>query len=192
MGNTVVVSKVSGPYARALLDLAKSKKNLSKITCDISDLIIVFSAIPELTNYLKNPLIYSSDKKYLMKEIMDGMMHSDTINFIQFLIDYRRIEYFTAIAEKFLALVWKHIGLQVVTYQSAVPLTNDQELELSQNLKKLIGGKHIQLIRELDKSIIGGLVIKFDSKVIDLSLRGELRKIANVLGTNLNFEVSFN
>ena len=123
---------------------------------------------------------------------MDGMMHSDTINFIQFLIDYRRIEYFTAIAEKFLVLVWKHIGLQVVTYQSAVPLTNDQELELSQNLKKLIGGKHIQLIRELDKSIIGGLVLKFDSKVIDLSLRGELRKIANVLGTNINFEVGFN
>ena len=156
MGNTVVVSKGSGPYARALLDLAKSKKNLNKITCDISDLIIVFSAIPELTNYLKNPMIYSSDKKYLMKEIMNGMMHSDTINFIQFLIDYRRIEYFTAIAEKFLVLVWKHIGLQVVTYQSAVPLTNDQELELSQNLKKIIGGKQIQLIRELDKSILGG------------------------------------
>lgn len=191
MINKALIAKISAPYARALLELAKSKNNTDKMANDIGDLVVLFSAVPELLNYLKNPIIDSENKKSLMREIIASLMHEDTINFIQFLIDRRRIEYFDVIAEKFLSLVWKHIGLVVVTYQTAVPLTIYQELDLSQNLQKLIGSKQIQLVRELDRNIIGGLILQFDSKVIDMSLRGELRKIANILDANVNFDINY-
>lgn len=191
MINKALIAKISAPYARALLELAKSKNNTDKMANDIGDLVVLFSAVPELLNYLKNPIVDSENKKSLMREIMASLMHEDTINFIQFLIDRRRIEYFDVIAEKFLSLVWKHIGLVVVTYQTAVPLTIYQELDLSQNLQKLIGSKQIQLVRELDRNIIGGLILQFDSKVIDMSLRGELRKIANILDANVNFDINY-
>lgn len=191
MMNKALIAKISAPYARALLELAKSKNNTDKMANDIGDLAVLFSAVPELLNYLKNPIVNPENKKSLMKEIMASLMHEDTINFIQFLIDRRRIEYFDTIAEKFLSLIWEHIGLVIVTYQTAVPLTIYQELSLSKNLQKLIGSKQIQLVRELDRSIIGGLILQFDSKVIDISLRGELRKIANILDANINFDINY-
>ena len=94
---------------------------------------------------------------------------------------------------------WKSVGarrtifhnafgvLKVVTVKTVVPLSYRQERRIIRELKEFTSAKEIRLIREVDKSILGGLVIKIDSQVIDISLKGQLRQISSSLDTTLVF-----
>lgn len=185
MASKVLVSKIAEPYADALLELSKSKKIVDKVTTDISDLLTVFAAVPELTNYLGNPVVSADKKKELLKNVMDSKVNSETLKFLQFLIDRGRISYFDAIGEKFLELVWALEGIKVVKFQTVIPLSYKQEEDLISKLKEFTGFKEIQLIKKIDKSILGGLVLQIDSQIIDISLKGRLRQISNNLESSL-------
>lgn len=181
----VLVSKIAGPYADALLELAKSKNIVDKVTTDISDLLTLFVSVPELTSYLGNPVVSPDKKKELLKKVMDSMINPETLKFLQFLIDRRRIKHFDAIGEKFLQLVWALEGIKIVKFQTVIPLSYKQEEDLISQLKEFTGSKEIRLIKKIDKSILGGLVLQIDSQVIDISLKGQLRQISNNLESNL-------
>lgn len=181
----ILVSKIAEPYADALLELAKSKNIVDSVTTDIGDLLIVIESVPELSNYLGNPVVSTAKKKELLKQLLDSKLNPETLKFLQFLIDRRRIAYFDAIAEKFLALVWELQGIKIVKFQTVIPLSYKQEEDLISKLKEFTGFNEIRLIKKIDKSILGGLVLQIDSQVIDISLKGQLRQISNNLETSL-------
>lgn len=185
MASRVLVSKIAEPYADALLELAKSKNIVDKVTTDISDLLTVFVAVPELTSYLGNPVISSVKKKELLRNVFESKVNAETLKFLKFLVDRRRISYFDAIGEKFLELVWTLEGIKVVKFQTVIPLSYKQEEDLVTKLKEFTGFKEIRLIRKIDKSILGGLVLQIDSQVIDISLQGQLRQISKNLESSL-------
>lgn len=185
MASKILVSKISEPYADALLELAKSQNCTEAVTSDITDLLTLISSVPELANYLSNPVVSGDKKKELVKKVLESKVNSNTLKFLLFLIDRRRIAYIDAIGEKFLELVWQLEGLKVVKLQTVIPLSYEQEELLITNLKKVTGVKEIQLVRKIDKDILGGMILQIDSQVIDMSLKGKLRQISNLLGTNL-------
>lgn len=183
--NKVLVSKIAEPYADALLELAKAKNIVDKVTTDISDLLTLFSSVPELSNYLGNPVISSDKKKGLLKNILDSRINSETLKFLQFLVDRRRISYLEGIGDKFLELVWALEGIKVVKFQTVIPLSYKQEEELISKLKEFTGFKEIRLIKKIDRSILGGLILEVDSQVIDISLKGQLRQLSSNLESSL-------
>jgi F-type H+-transporting ATPase subunit delta len=181
----VLVSKISEPYAGALLELAKSKDSVDEITADVNDLLTLLVSVPELTSYLGNPVISNEKKKGLLKEVIGSKLNQVTLNFLLFLIDRRRISFFEAIGENFLKLVFEFSDIYVAKVQTRVPLSYLQEERLISKLVKLTGGKEIRLMHTIDTSIIGGLVVQIGSQVIDISLKGQLRQISNSLETSL-------
>lgn len=184
MASKILVSKIAAPYADALLELAKAKDCTALIASDIRDFLDLFSSVPELGKFLCSPVIDKSKKKDLLKTIMTSKLNLITLNFLMFLIDRRRIVYFEAIGGKFLELVWKLEGIKTVNLETVIPLSYEQEEELINKLKSVTGFKEIQLVRKVSKEILGGMVIQIDSQVIDMSLKGKLKQIANILGTD--------
>ena len=185
MASKVLVSKISKPYANALLEIAKSNDCIDAITSDLTDFRTVVSSILGLQNYLNSPIIDNSTKKELLEILVESKLNPNTLNFILVLIDRRRIKYLDAIGEKFLELVRIFKGIKIVNLQTVLPLSYEQEEELINRLKLVTDSKEINLIRKLDKKILGGIIIQIDSQVIDMSLRGKLKQIANILGTIL-------
>ena len=185
MASKILVSKIAEPYADALIKLAISNKCVDAITADITDLLTIATSVPEFQTYFSNPTISNSKKKELLKKVVKSKLNPNTLKFLLFLIDRRRISYFDAIGEKFLELVWESEGIKVVNLRTVIPLSYEQEELLTTKLKEFTGSKEIQLVRKIDKDILGGMILQIDSQVIDMSLKGKLRQISNLLGISL-------
>ena len=126
-------------------------------------------------------------KDILVNTVMGAKLNPYMLKFLLFLIDRRRIAFFATIGERYLDLVYEFANIKVVTVETVVPLSYRQERRIIRELKEFTNAKEIRLIRKVDKSILGGLVIKIDSQVIDISLKGQLRQISSSLDTTLVF-----
>ena len=98
------------------------------------------------------------------------------------LVDRNRINFLESIAQKFFELYYKEESIAIVRITSAISLSDEQESKLVENLRTIIDVKTVQLARRLDEKLIGGFIIEYGAKTIDLSIRGQFRKISVLLG----------
>jgi len=179
-------SKIAEPYASALLDLAVETHTVDYITADVSDLLQIFNENEELVNYLTNPLYPKASKKKVLEDLITSQFLSqNTTRFLMILVDRSRIDLVQAIAEKYLKKVYQIAAIKIAQVTSATTLSAEQELELINQLKIATGAKEIKLITSVDKSLLGGLQVQIGSDVIDCSLKGQLRILADQLETTL-------
>mgnify|MGYP006075438951 FL=1 len=182
MTNKTLVAKIAKPYAEALLNLAKSNNSLNVVTADINDLLLVLAKSKLLKEYFANPIVGVSAKKELIKKVLSPNLNKITLKFLYLLTDRRRISILEAVGEKYIELVYQVTNVKVAEVTSIVHLDLEQEVLLTEFLVDSTESNDIELIMTIDESILGGLVVKIGSKVVDMSLQGELRKMAACLG----------
>jgi len=186
MTNKMLNSKIAEPYASALLDLAVSTHTVDFITADVSDLLKIFNENEELVSYLTNPLYSKAAKKKVLEELITSQFLSEnTTRFLMILVDRSRIDMVPTIDEKYLKKVYELAAIKIAQVTSASQLNADQELDIINQLKKRTNAKEIKLITAVDKSLLGGLKVQIGSTVIDVSLKGQLRSLADQLETTL-------
>lgn len=195
MSNKMMATKIATPYAEAFfqvaLDLYLKEGELSNIfyqlMFDIEDLSKVLAENKELQDFLKNPLNPSEAKKNILSKCFGRKFSPYTLNFLNLLIDKKRIDIVDEICQKFLEKAYDFVCVRFVEVYSPVELTSKQEEILTKKLTSMIGPiftepfaqpANIELSVKIDQKLLGGLIIKVGSKVIDLSLRGELQRIA--------------
>jgi len=176
----IISSKIIDPYAEALLNIADANASVHIMTADIKELLEYFDSTPEFRGYLKNPMITNADKKKLLEKICDQFHHL-TGKFVLVLVDRKRIHLLETIAERYLELVYKLADIKIVEVLSAVKLSEMQESLLTTKILKISGAKRIKLVTKLDKTLLGGMLIKIGSQEIDLSLKGQLRNVSSLL-----------
>ena len=179
---SIVLSKVAGPYAEALLDLAKSNDSLKETTNDINIVSQFLANSSDLKKFLENPLITRESKKNVVKDIIGEQIAGSTLKFLLLLVDRNRIQVLDSIAQKFLELSYKQDSIEIAKITSSVQLSAEQQKEIAVKLKAITGAKQIKLALRIDPQLIGGFTIEIGSKMIDTSIRGQLRQISNLLG----------
>ena len=179
---SIVVSKVAEPYAEALLDLAKSNDTLKETTNDINIVSQFLANSSDLKKFLDNPLITREAKKNVVKDILGEQIGSNTLKFLLLLVDRGRIEVLESIAQKFLELSYKQESIEIAKITSSIQLSADQQKSIAEKLKKITGAKQIKLALKVDPQLIGGFTIEIGSKMIDTSIRGQLKQISSLLG----------
>ena len=197
MTNKMSSMKIAIPYAKAFFELGLSlyfkgddPDILYKLIFDFQYLLKLFEEIPELKSFLQNPLNSIEIKKSVLNKCLDKKLNFNTKNFLNLLIDKKRIIFIDSIGKKFLEKSYDFIGIKFVNVWSTIKLNSKQQKALinksnyilksvftEPNVKSTI----IQLTLRIDKKILGGLVIKIGSKVLDLSLRGELQNLGKEL-----------
>ena len=75
MATKIVTSRVSEPYADALLELAKANNCVDAITADVNDLLTFLTSVPLLATYFENPVISIANKKELVNTVMLSLIH---------------------------------------------------------------------------------------------------------------------
>jgi F-type H+-transporting ATPase subunit delta len=176
------VGKIVEPYAEALLELANSNESLKETTNDMNIVSQFLVNSTDLKKFLGNPLITREAKKNVIKDILGEQVNAKTLTFLMLLVDRGRISLLDTIAQRFLELSYKNERIEIAKITSSIQLSAEQQKNIAEKLKAITGAKQIKLALKVDPTLIGGFTVEIGSKLIDTSIRGQLRQISNLLG----------
>jgi F-type H+-transporting ATPase subunit delta len=185
MSGNPLTSKIAVPYARALFDFSVEKNIMHQITADFQNLDTFFSETSELTKYLNNPVVKQEAKREILAKTLKPQINAETFKFLMVLIERNRINLLSAIINTYLELVYETASIKMVEVSTASTFTNLQKNTLIQKLKELTNAREIRLVITVDTNLIGGFLIKTESKVIDFTIKNQLQQLAKHLDTVL-------
>jgi F-type H+-transporting ATPase subunit delta len=175
------VSKVSTevlqPYASALMSLAKSNNLSEEFGNDIRSLLSLLESSQELRQFLANPLIKPDAKKAVIQQIAGEEMNPLMRNFLRLLVDKGRILFLEGIGKQYLTKLRELNQTVLAEVTSAVPLSDAQLQTVREKVQAMTSARQVEIETKIDADLIGGVVIKVGSQVIDASLRGQLRRL---------------
>ena len=162
--------KVAKRYASAL-----SQSVIDNLDEALGNMALIDEVIfdnEEFKVFFSHPIVSLKDKKELLHETLDGKINSNVLNFIQTLLDENRFSIFRTIFELFKKEVDNLKNMQRIDILSAIELEEYQKENLKNKLAQKLN-KDVILSYLEDKEILGGLVVKYEDKVIDLSLKNK-------------------
>lgn len=177
MSGTLVNSQIGEPYAQALMSLAQQENLADQFGDTFRSLESLMSESSEFKDFVLNPVIKNEDKKSVFKQIL-GDANPYLVNFIMLLVDKRRVVFLEAISEQYLSLLRKLNQTVLAEVTSATELSKEQKGKIVDKVKGIVEAQSVELKTVVDPNLIGGVIIKVGSKVIDASLRGQLRRIS--------------
>ena len=181
MSASPLTLKIAAPYARALFDFSVEKNIMHQITADFQNLDIFFSETSELAEYLNSPVVREEAKREVLTKTLKSQINAETFKFLMVLVERNRINLLTSIINSYLELVYETASIKMIEVSTASAFTNLQKNTLIQKLKELTNAREIRLIITVDPNLIGGFLIKTESKVIDFTIKNQLQRLAKHL-----------
>jgi len=185
MSANPLTSKIAAPYARALFDFSVEKNIMHQITADFQNLDIFLKEASELTKYLTSPVVKQEAKREVLAKTLKSQINTETFKFLMVLVNRDRINLLSAVINNYLELVYQTASIKMVEVSTASAFTNAQKTTLIQKLKELTNAREIRLVINEDPSLIGGFLIKTESKIIDFTIKNQLQQLAKHLDTVL-------
>lgn len=185
MSANPLAAKVASPYARALFDFSVEKNIMHQITADFQNLDVFLEGTPELTEYLNNPVVKEKAKREILDKTIKSQINAETFKFLMVLVERDRINLLRAVINSYLALVYQTASIKMIEVSTASVFTNAQKDTLIEKLKELTNAREIRLVINEDPSLIGGFLIKTESKIIDFTIKNQLQQLAKHLDTVL-------
>jgi F-type H+-transporting ATPase subunit delta len=172
-----MMASVAGRYAAALFDLASEENKISDVEADLGKFQALLDTSQDLTALVRSPL-YSSDEQSSAVAKVAGAAGIGplTINFLKLLARNRRLFAVSDMIKSFRTLSARGRDEVTAEVTSAVALSEDQLSELKATLKSTVG-KDVQLATRVDPSLLGGLIVKVGSRMVDASLRTKLTNL---------------
>ena len=176
-----ISSGIAVRYAQAVIELAQNQDQLDKIESDIQDLTEALAKSTGLASLINSP-VYSRDaqSKAILAIAVKMNLTKTICNTLGLMASKRRLFVLPSLLERLSGLIANHKGELSVEVTSAKALTKAQ----SENLSKMISareGKTVKINATVDEDIIGGLVVKVGSKMIDTSIQSKLNSLQNVM-----------
>ena len=168
---------VSDRYAAALYDLAAEKKLVDPVLEDLSNLKNMLKDNKELSLVIKSPLITSIDKLNIFESLLKKINANElTSTFLKVIEKNKRFSNLASIITQFMNINSQKRGDVLADITSADELNDDQKNNITNQLKSILGDK-LSLSFDVDKNIMGGLIVKVGSKMIDTSLANKINKL---------------
>ena len=175
------VSGVSGRYATALFDLAREERSIDAVRADLDRFEAMLADSPELTRLVRSPVFSADTQLKALAPILDKAGISGTAaKFLKVLTANRRLFVVADVSRAFRALVARFKGEATADVTVAEALS-DKNLDSLKTALKSVTGKDVVLNVKVDPSIIGGLVVKLGSRMVDSSLRTKLNAIKHAM-----------
>lgn len=184
-GGSTVTSKAYEPYAQALMSIGQSSNSLDALSGDVSMIAETLAGSSELSDFLANPFIGDQVKKDAIGQLFDGKVNPTTLSFLKLLVDRRRAVCLPGICSEFKSLVRKLNQVVLAEVTSTVELSDAQKQTVRDRVIAMTSARSVELETTIDTDLLGGVIIKVGSQVIDASLRGQLRRISyKIAGVN--------
>ena len=172
-----MMASMAGRYAAALFDLAKEEGQLPKVEADLKAFQAMLDESADLRRLIRSPVISAEDQSDALDAVLAKAGVSPlTVNFFRLIARNRRLFAAADMIRDFRALLARERGEVSADVASAHPLTAEQLAALKDALRVQIG-KDVQVNTRVDPGLLGGLVVKVGSKMIDSSLRTKLNNL---------------
>jgi len=169
---------MAGRYANALFELALEEKAIDAVKSDLEKFDALIAANPDLNRLVRSPVYGADEQLKALSAILDKAgIGGLAANFLRVITTNRRLFAVRDMIRGFRGLVAKHRG-EVSAEVTVAETLSDSNLDaLKGALKTVTGGKDIDLNVKIDPAIIGGLIVKVGSRMVDSSLRTKLNAI---------------
>ncbi len=172
---------LSGRYATALFDLATEANSLDAVSDSLATLKDALAQSEDLKTLVSSPMVTRKAAAAGVAAVSTALkLDSLTANFLGVLAANRRLSVLAAIIRDFNALAAARRGEISARVTAAHPLTADQQKALSAKLKSGLG-RDVALDITIDPAILGGLVVRVGSRMIDSSLKTRLDSLGQAL-----------
>ena len=176
---------VSKRYALSLFQAGLELKKTNDFNNELILIKKVFEQEKELIQILRHPKVSKNEKKSMLENIFKGKISPELINFLSILIDKRRETYIFEIIDQYMVLFNEHENIIKVTAVTAVSMDEEAQNKLKTVLNNKLK-KKIELSNIVDKTIIGGVLLKVENKLIDGTVKGQLEAMGRAIqGTSL-------
>jgi F-type H+-transporting ATPase subunit delta len=176
-----IQASLAGRYATALFQLARDERKLEAVGNSLSGLKTALGESDALRSLTTSPLVSREDALKTVAAVAVSMnLDPITSNFLGVLAHNRRLRQLPAVIRFFNLLAANHRGETTAEVTSAHPLDDDQVAALKANLASRLGRK-VTVDLSVDPAILGGLVVKVGSQMIDGSIRTKLNTLAHAM-----------
>lgn len=165
---------LAGRYALAVFELAQEERAVEAVAADFATLKQLMAESPDLTRLVRAAVFSREEQAAGMNGVLHRMEAAPlTRRFILLLASKRRLFALPDIIRAYSSLVAKQKGEMSAQVTSARPLSDDETAELKSILRSKLS-KDVNLETRVDPSLLGGLIVKVGSRMIDSSLRTKL------------------
>jgi F-type H+-transporting ATPase subunit delta len=176
-----IQASLAGRYATALFELARDERQLDAVAASLAALRRALGESDDLRALTTSPLISRQDALNGIAAAAAAMkLDPVTANFVGVLAQNRRLSQLPQVIRAFNLLAARHRGEITAEVVSARPLADDQVAALKANLKSRLG-RDVAVDLSVDPAILGGLVVKVGSQMIDGSIRTKLNSLAQAM-----------
>lgn len=172
---------VSKTYGEALFELAVEENTLDVILEEVKLVKEAFEQNEELTRFLNHPKITKEEKISVIENIFKGKISDSVVGFLVIIVDKGRYNDLEAIFDYFVDKVRDYHNIGVAFVTSAVELSDQQKDQIEKKLLATTRFVQFEMHYTVDKSIIGGLIIRIGDRVVDSSIKNELKNMAKAL-----------
>ncbi len=182
MSETASISMgVASRYARAIFDLVVEYDEVGELESNVESLSEALFNSKELRDLIASPLYTRDDQKAAIVAVGTKMkLLANLTNTLALMATKRRLFVLDSFLRQLKILIAEHKGEITADVVSAKSLTQGQSDKLAEAIKERVG-KEIKINASVDESIIGGIVIKVGSKMIDTSIRSKLNSLQTVM-----------
>jgi F-type H+-transporting ATPase subunit delta len=185
MSKNPIALKIAAPYAGTFYDFCVEKDLIYQVTTDFQSIQAFFTKTPDLVKYLTNPIVSADSKKEILEKTLESQINKQTLRFLLLLVKRNRIAFVETVIYSFLQLVYRLATIKLIEVTTAFPFSNKHRNKLTQKIKTLTNAYEIQLVVKINSKLIGGFLIKTNSKIIDFTVKNQLQKLANHLDSVL-------
>ncbi len=176
-----ISSGIAARYATAVFELVKESKSLAKLEGNLDDLAQALTESGDLRAMIASPVLSRAEQGAAMAAIAKKMNLVPALqNGLALMAQNRRLFVLPHLIAELNAMIAEDKGEVSAEVVSAKALTKAQADKLAKTLKERVG-KDVKINATVDESLIGGLVVKMGSKMIDTSIRSKLDSLQNVM-----------
>jgi len=168
--------KASLRYSNALFLLNGSVAQQEKRVDDLKEITTFLQKHPNLNRLLLSPRIRKEEKGNLLKKLFSDKLDGILLSFLLLLLEKGRLKHLSEIVQQYHEIVKKNLGIQEVSFVSAVPLENEVKKRLQEKLEKYYQ-KKVEILDKIDPQIIGGAILIAGYKMLDYSIKDRLANL---------------
>ncbi|SDE27534.1 F-type H+-transporting ATPase subunit delta [Paracoccus isoporae] len=182
MANSASISaSIAGRYAQALFDIVKESGGIDRLASQTDELGVAIDDSAELRDLISSPIYSRSQQGEGIAAIAAKMgLEAPLANTLKLMAQNRRLFTLPQFVSRLKSLIANERGEVTADVVSAVALSDEQKKRLTDTLAEK-SGKTVKLNARVDESLIGGMIVKLGSQMIDSSIRSKLASLQNVM-----------
>lgn len=174
------MAQVNNEYAKALFELALETGSAKEISSALDFVLEEMEENPEYIDFLSSPNIPKAERIAAIEQAFTGSVPEYVVFFLSILCERERIRSIKECISEYKRLCDAADKISVACVRSAVELSDGQKTALTEKLQKLCGNR-VVLDCTVDETLIGGMTVELDGKVIDGSIRRKLHELKEVM-----------